>query len=60
VASFINQTKKMSSSEAEELVEQQAQTFEDNKDYLIRVWDEGVKTHSKDKEVATSLRGDTR
>jgi len=40
VASFINQTKKMSSAEAEEVVEQQAQVFEEEKDYLIQVWDQ--------------------
>jgi hypothetical protein len=39
VASFINQTKKMTSVEAEEVVEQQAQVFEDEKDYLIEIWD---------------------
>ncbi len=43
VASFINQTKGMSSGEAEQLVEEQAQVFEDYKDYLIRVWDEKKK-----------------
>jgi len=40
VASFIIQTKKMSSAEAEEVVEQQAQVFEEEKDYLIQVWDQ--------------------
>ena len=40
VASFINQTKKMNSTQAEEVVEKQAQIFEDYKDYLIQVWDE--------------------
>ena len=39
VASFINQTRKMSSSQAEELVEEQAQVFEDHKDYLIQLWE---------------------
>ncbi|MBN1842055.1 MAG: glycosyltransferase [Deltaproteobacteria bacterium] len=39
VASFINQTKKMTSIEAEEVVEQQAQVFEDEKDYLVQLWD---------------------
>jgi len=39
VASFINQTKKMNSAEAEEVVEKQAQVFEDQKDYLIQIWD---------------------
>lgn len=43
VASFINETKKMSSSEAEEVVEKQAQIFEDKKDYLIEAWEHGVK-----------------
>lgn len=43
VASFINQTKNMSSSDAEQVVEEQAQVFEDYKDYLIQVWDEKKK-----------------
>ena len=43
VASFINETKKMSSSEAEEVVEEQAQIFEDKKGYLIEAWEHGVK-----------------
>ena len=43
VASFINRTKKMNSSQAEEVVEEQAQIFEDYKDYLIQVWDERAK-----------------
>jgi len=43
VASFINRTKNMSSSHAEEVVEEQAQVFEDYKDYLIQVWDEKTK-----------------
>jgi len=33
----------MSSSQAEEVVEEQAQIFEDYKDYLIQVWDERAK-----------------
>ena len=40
VASFINQTKKMNSAHAEEVVEQQAEVFEQYKDYLIQIWDE--------------------
>jgi len=40
VASFINQTREMNSLEAEAVVEEQARTFEEQKDYLIRVWDE--------------------
>jgi len=43
VASFINRTQKMSSPQAEEVVEEQAQVFEDYKDYLIQVWDEQAK-----------------
>jgi len=39
VASFINRTQKMSSSQAEEIVEEQAQVFEDKKGYLLEVWD---------------------
>ncbi|KPJ68217.1 MAG: glycosyl transferase family 2 [Syntrophobacter sp. DG_60] len=38
VASFVRQTWEMSSQEAEALVEEQAQRFEEHKDYLIRVW----------------------
>jgi len=40
VASFVRQTLKMSSQEAEDLVEEQALNFEDHKDYLIELWDE--------------------
>ncbi|MBN2199073.1 MAG: glycosyltransferase [Candidatus Aminicenantes bacterium] len=40
VASFVRQTLDMSSEEAESLVEDQALKFEEEKDYLIRVWDE--------------------
>ncbi len=40
VASFINQTKKMSSAEAEQVVEEQAQVFEECKDYLVQIWDQ--------------------
>jgi glycosyltransferase involved in cell wall biosynthesis len=39
VASFINQTKKMSSVQAEEVVEEQAHVFEDQKDYLAKIYD---------------------
>lgn len=39
VASFINQTRNMTSSQAEKLVEEQAMEFEANKDYLISIWD---------------------
>ncbi len=40
VASFINRTRDMTTEQAEQVVEEQAQLFEDQKDYLIRVWDE--------------------
>jgi glycosyltransferase involved in cell wall biosynthesis len=40
VASFINSTRDMTTEQAEQVVEEQAQLFEDQKDYLIRVWDE--------------------
>jgi len=39
VASFINQTNAMTSTQAEAVVEEQAQVFEDHKDYLIQIWD---------------------
>ncbi len=40
VASFVRQSWDMTSVEAEALVEEQAVQFEEQKDYLIRVWDE--------------------
>jgi len=40
VASFVNQTIEMSNSEAEKLVEEQAETFEKQKDYLIKRWND--------------------
>ncbi len=40
VASFVNQTIDMSNAEAEILVEEQAEIFEKQKDYLIKRWDE--------------------
>jgi len=39
VASFVRQSLEMTSLEAEALVEEQAAKFEENKEYLIRVWD---------------------
>jgi glycosyltransferase involved in cell wall biosynthesis len=39
VASFVIQTLGMSSEEAERLVEEQAQEFENKKDYLTQMWD---------------------
>jgi glycosyltransferase involved in cell wall biosynthesis len=40
VASFVRQSWEMSSREAEALVEEQAQKFEDQKEYLVQVWDQ--------------------
>ena len=40
VASFVGQSWEMSSQEAEDLVEEQALKIEEQKDYLIKVWDE--------------------
>ena len=48
-ASFVRQSWKMSSQEAEELVEGQAQGFELHKDYLITVWDTKLKEVKKKK-----------
>jgi hypothetical protein len=39
VASFVRQTWDLTSAEAEKVVEEQAQLFEDHKDYLLRVWE---------------------
>jgi hypothetical protein len=38
VASFVHQSWDMSSEQAEALVDEQAQEFENHKDYLIEVW----------------------
>jgi glycosyltransferase involved in cell wall biosynthesis len=46
VASFVRQSWEMSSEEAEVLVEQQAQSFEGHKNYLIKVWDEKAREMS--------------
>ena len=40
VASFVRQSWEMSSQEAEALVEEQAVKFEEQKEYLIKVWDQ--------------------
>jgi glycosyltransferase involved in cell wall biosynthesis len=48
VASFVRQTWDLSSAEAEEVVEEQAQLFEEHKDYLLRIW-EAKKTTPEDK-----------
>jgi glycosyltransferase involved in cell wall biosynthesis len=40
VASFVNRTIDMNNQEAEKIVEEQAEIFEQTKDYLIKRWDE--------------------
>jgi hypothetical protein len=42
VASFVNRTIDMTTAQAEEVVEEQAEVFEKNKNYLIQRWDEEV------------------
>ncbi len=39
VASFVNRTLEMDSIQAEEIVEEQAQAFEDNKEFLTKMWE---------------------
>lgn len=39
VASFINRTKDMNHNQAEEIIEQQAQIFEELKPYLLKIWE---------------------
>lgn len=39
VASFVRESKNMDSYEAETLVEKQAEAFEENKKYLLKLWD---------------------
>jgi hypothetical protein len=52
VASFVRQAWDMSTEEAETLVEEQAVEFEEQKDYLIKVWDE--KSAEKVKSLSQS------
>jgi len=40
VASFVRQTREMSSQDVETLVEEQAVRFEEQKDYLVQVWNQ--------------------
>lgn len=42
VASFVNRSRSMNSNEAESLVEEQAEIFEKNKDYLLELWEQEV------------------
>ena len=44
IADFVKETLQMTSAEAEQRVEKQAQLFEDRRDYLLKVWEEKVKT----------------
>jgi hypothetical protein len=39
VASFINRTRDMNHNQAEEIIEQQAQIFEELKPYLLKIWE---------------------
>ena len=57
VASFVKQTLKMSSQEAEQLVEDQAVKFEKHKDYLIEVWDKKAKEKTKKKKKLWKSKG---
>jgi len=41
VSSFINTTRDMSSKQVEEIIEEQAQTFEKLKPYLLEKWGKG-------------------
>ncbi|HUM35187.1 MAG TPA: hypothetical protein PKX32_07920, partial [Candidatus Saccharicenans sp.] len=40
LADFVRSTWEMDSIEAEKVVEEQARIFEDNKDYLLQMWEE--------------------
>ncbi|MFH1763930.1 MAG: glycosyltransferase [Gemmatimonadota bacterium] len=55
VASFINDTRDMTSREAEELVEVQARAFEELKPYLVRVWKD--QPHLKRAEAGLANHG---
>ncbi len=48
VASFVRQSWKMSTEEAEALVEEQAVKFEEQKEYLIEVWDKKAAERTKE------------
>lgn len=54
VASFVVQSWDMSSPEAEDLVEEQATIFEDQKEYLIQAWDQKSKTRMLKHECVES------
>jgi len=52
VASFINQSRDMDSRQAEGLVEEQAERFEAQKDYLIRLWSNGDSPEALEEELS--------
>ncbi|MHB8765332.1 MAG: glycosyltransferase family 2 protein [Deferrisomatales bacterium] len=52
VASFITRTKDMDSQAAEEVVEEQAQKFEELKPYLVDLWSNGQKAGRLEEELA--------
>ncbi|MGH7831358.1 MAG: glycosyltransferase, partial [Candidatus Binatia bacterium] len=60
VASFINQTAKMSTADCEKIVEEQAEIFEREKGYLLKVWErEGKEPEEKSffQKVLQSWKG---
>ncbi|GAB4283982.1 MAG: glycosyltransferase [Deferrisomatales bacterium] len=52
VASFINRTRDMDSQQAEQVVEEQAQVFEELKPYLVDRWSDGAPTESLEAALA--------
>ncbi len=47
VTSFVRETRTMDSSGAESLVEKQAEAFEENKKYLLKLWDKRRKSFQR-------------
>lgn len=47
IADFVRETQEMTSAEAEQVVEKQAELFEERKDYLLKVWEEKAETPEK-------------
>ena len=52
VASFINQSRDMDYRQAEGLVEEQAERFEAQKDYLVRLWSNGDSPKALEEELS--------
>ncbi len=52
VASFINRTKDMTSQEAEQVVEEQARIFEEQKDYLRELWFDAAKPQTLEEALS--------